>query len=108
MATDYSANPTNVKNFTQSSEVNLSQSIKDYAEFLPAVNRSESLNRFFGSTVNQLLSSGSTQSIDAYWGRLAGRNYNPNNEQFNPETDATRLNYQFQPGTVSQIGRAHV
>jgi hypothetical protein len=104
MATDYSANPTNVKNFTQSSEVNLSQSIKDYAEFLPAVNRSESLNRFFGATVNQLLSSGSTQSIDAYWGRLAGRNYNPNNEQFNPETDATRLNYQFQPGTVSRLG----
>lgn len=104
MATDFSAKPTNVKNFTQSSEVNLPQNIKDYSEFLPVVNRSESLQRFFGSTVNQLLSSGSTQSIDAYWGRLAGRNYNPNSELFNPETDATRLNYQFQPGTVSRIG----
>lgn len=103
MAKDYSADPTDVKNFTQSSEVNLTQDIQDYSEFLPAVNRTESLERFFGSTVNQLLSSGSTQSIDAYWGRLAGRNYNPANEQFNLETDATRLNYQFQPGTVSRI-----
>lgn len=103
MATDYSANPRDVKNFTQSAEVNYDQSIDDYSEFLPAINRTESLKRFFGSTVNQLLSSGSTQSIDAYWGRLAGRNYNPDNELFNPENNAIRLNYQFQPGTVSKL-----
>lgn len=102
MANKFSANPANVKNFTQNAEINLDQSIQDYSEFLPVVNRTESLQRFFGSTVNQLLSSGSTQSIDAYWGRLAGRNYNPDNELFNVETDATRLNYQFQPGTVSK------
>lgn len=103
MATKYSANPVDVKNFTQGAEVNYDQSIQDYSEFLPAINRSESLQRFFGSTVNQLLSSGSTQSIDAYWGRLAGRNYNPDNELFQLETDALRLNYQFQPGTVSRV-----
>ena len=104
MAKDYSANPTDVKNFTSSAETNLPQSIQDYSEFLPAINRTESIQRFFGSTVNQLLSSGSTQSIDVYWGRLSGRNYNPGVELFNEETDATRLNYQFQPGVVSKVG----
>lgn len=103
MAKDYSANPTDVKNFTSSAETTLPQSIQDYSEFLPAINRTESIQRFFGSTVNQLLSSGSTQSIDAYWGRLSGRNYNPGVELFNAETDATRLNYQFQPGVVSKV-----
>jgi len=103
MAKDFSANPKDVNNFTTTSEVNLDQHIQDYSEFLPAVNRNESLERFFGATVNQLLSSGSTQSIDAYWGRLAGRNYNPNNEQFQPEPSATRQNYQFQPGVVSRL-----
>jgi hypothetical protein len=104
MAKDYGADPTDVKNFTTSSEVNLDQNIQDYSEFLPIINRTESLQRFFGATVNQLLSSGSTQSVDAYWGRLAGRNYNPDNELFRPESTANRLNYQFQPGVVSKIG----
>jgi hypothetical protein len=103
MAIDYSARPTDAKNFTTSSEVNLTQDFQDYSEFLPAINRTESLQNFFGATVNQLLSSGSTQSIDAYWGRLAGRNYNPENELFQPESTATRLNYQFQPGVVSRL-----
>ena len=104
MAKDYSAKATDVKNFTQSSEVNLPQNFQDYSEFLPNINRSESLQRFFGATVNQLLSSGSTQSIDAYWGRLAGRNYNPNSELFQPETEALRQNYQFQPGIANKNG----
>jgi hypothetical protein len=102
MANKYTANPTDVKNFTTSTEVNLTQDFQDYSEFLPSINRTESIQRFFGSTVNQLLSSGSTQSIDTYWGRLAGKNYNPNNELFNPENDAKRLNYQFQPGVSSR------
>ena len=103
MTTDYNAKPKNVKNFTTSSEVNLDQSFQDYSEFLPAINRTESLQRFFGATVNQLLSSGSTQSIDAYWGRLQGRNYNPENELFQPESSANRINYQFQPGVVRRV-----
>jgi hypothetical protein len=103
MAIDYRARPTDAKNFTTSSEVNLTQDFQDYSEFLPAINRTESLQNFFGATVNQLLSSGSTQSIDAYWGRLSGRNYNPENELFQPENSATRLNYQFQPGVVSRL-----
>lgn len=100
MANKYSANPKDAKNFTQSSEIKLKQDIQDYSEFLPAVNRTESIQRFFGATVNQLLSSGSTQSVDAYWGRITGRNYNPERETFNPEHTDTRANYQFQPGTI--------
>jgi hypothetical protein len=103
MVIDYTARPTDAKNFTTSSEIKLTQDFQDYSEFLPAINRTESLQNFFGATVNQLLSSGSTQSIDAYWGRLAGRNYNPENELFQPENTATRLNYQFQPGVVSRL-----
>jgi len=104
MANKYIANPTTVVNSTQTAETTNSQEIQDYSVFLPNVNRSESLTRFFGATVNQLLSSGSTQSIDAYWGRLSGKNYNPESELFNPEMDATRLNYQFQPGITSKVG----
>jgi len=103
MSTNYSAKPTDVKNFTTSAEVNLPQDFQDYSEFLPHINRTESLQRFFGATVNQLLSSGSTQTIDAFWGRLSGRDYNPDRDIFNPETSADRLNYQFQPGTVSKL-----
>lgn len=100
MAKDFSAKPNAAKNYTQSTESDLFQGYRDYSEFLPVVNRSESLQRFFGSTVNQLLSSGSTQSIDSYWGRLSGRSYNSDQESFQPETDALRLNYQFTPGVV--------
>ncbi len=100
MANRYRADPKPVKNNTQTAEVSLTQDFQDYSEFLPNINRTESIQRFFGSTVNQLLSSGSTQSIDTFWGRLAGRNYNPENILFEPEDDATRLNYQFQPGIV--------
>lgn len=100
MVNRYRADPQPVRNNTQTAEVNLPQDFQDYSEFLPNVNRTESIQRFFGSTVNQLLSSGSTQSIDTYWGRLTGRNYNPDNILFEPEDDATRLNYQFQPGIV--------
>jgi hypothetical protein len=107
MANRYRADPKPVKNNTQTAEVNLTQDFQDYSEFLPNINRTESIQRFFGSTVNQLLSSGSTQSIDTYWGRLAGRNYNPDNILFEPEDDATRLNYQFQPGIVRKDQGEH-
>lgn len=100
MAEDFSANPRQAGNFTQSTETDLFQGYRDHSEFLPVVNRTESIQRFFGSTVNQLLSSGSTQTVDAYWGRLTGRSYNQGQELFQPESDATRLNYQFVPGTV--------
>jgi hypothetical protein len=100
MTEDFSANPKKIGNFTQSTETDLFQGFRDHSEFLPVVNRTESIQRFFGSTVNQLLSSGSTQTIDSYWGRLNGRSYNHDQESFQPEADATRLNYQFVPGTV--------
>lgn len=99
---DFVANPRDVNNFTESTETQLPQEIRDYSEFLPSVNRSESLTRFFGSTVNQLLSSGSTQTVDAYWGRIKGKNYNAGQELFIEEADADRLNYQFQPGVVTR------
>lgn len=104
MAHKYTADPTNVKNFTQSTEIDLDQSIQDYSDFLPEVNRTESIERFFGSTVNQLLSSGSTQTVNAFWGRVSGRSYNAEQDLFMEEADATRINYQFQPGTVSRSG----
>lgn len=102
MAKDYTAQARKAKNFTQSTETTISQTIADQSEFLPVINRTESIKRFFGSTVNQLLSTGSTQSIDAYWGRIRGRTYNAEQELFNPETDADRINYQFQPGVTSR------
>lgn len=100
MAEDFSASPKAAKNFTQSTETDLFQGYRDHSEFLPIVNRTESMQRFFGSTVNQLLSSGSTESVDAYWGRLTGRSYNQGQELFQTETDSTRLNYQFTPGVI--------
>ena len=102
MAEDFSADPRQIGNFTQSTETDLFQGYRDHSEFLPVVNRTESIQRFFGSTVNQLLSSGSTASVDAYWGRLGGRSYNQTQELFQPESDATRLNYQFVPGVVNR------
>jgi hypothetical protein len=96
--TDYNAKPIIVSNATQSN--NVAPDTLRHANFLPAINRSESLERFFASTVDQLLSSGSTQSINAYWGRLTTKSRNTNQEMFMPEISADRINYQFAPGTT--------
>ena len=98
----YKADPIKINRFTNPYETDLDQSISDYTRFLPSIHRTESNQRFFGSTVNQLLSSGSTETISALWGRLQRKNYDFENEIFQSEADADRLNYQFVPGVVSR------
>ena len=104
----YKANPTLVENITQSSESNIPIEIRDYSEFLPGINQTESLKRFFGSTLNQLLSSGSTQNINTYWGKLLNRDYNINQENYNTENDPIRKAYEFVPGVVDTSNNSPV
>ena len=85
---------------TQIGEAGIKSEIRDYSDFIPVVNRSESLKRFFSSTINHLLSSGTTQSVHAYWGN---QNFKTSDHDiFHHETDALRDNFQFAPGIVSR------
>ena len=89
-------NPT----FTQAGEARIKSEIRDHSQFLPAVHRTESLTRFFKGAVDHALSSGTTESLDAYWGRRlfnSGRQ-----ESWHSDSDSVRNAFQLAPASVSR------
>ena len=95
----YTANPKALKNHTQSTENSISTETRSSANFLPGIFQTETNKRFFKATLDQLLSSSSTESLDTYWGKVGGAKYRSNVDLFNAEHSATRTNYQLAPGT---------
>lgn len=95
----YSANPKALKNHTQSTENSISTETRSSANFLPGIFQTETNKRFFKATLDQLLSSSSTESLDTYWGKVGGAKYRSNVDLFNAEHSAIRTNYQLAPGT---------
>ena len=98
----YPANPSPAPKITSSTEAKVPVEVRDYVDFLPEINKTEPVRRFFQSTVNQLLSSGTTETINSYWGKYHTRNYNSDQENYNVETDKDRESYQFAPGIVDK------
>ena len=98
--TKYPADPKPVTSFSQTTETDLFIGKRDYSEFLPEVIRTEANTRFFDSTVNQLLSSGSTESLNTYWGQQVTRHQSE--AHYNVENNARRRQYQFSPGTITR------
>jgi hypothetical protein len=88
----------NIKNYTQSNENSIFQGKRNVTDFLPFILQTTTNKKFFESTLDQLLSSGSTIYFDTYWGKISGSNYNYNQDLFNPEYNNIRQNYQFAPG----------
>lgn len=94
----YRANPVNLPNNTQSNEDQIFVGKRPSVELLPAILRTDTNRRFLDSTLDQLLSSGSTETLDTYWGRVTGKNYTLGRDLFASEHSTQRLNYQLAPG----------
>lgn len=67
---------------------------------LPAINRTATLERFFGSTVDQLFQPGSTSAISGYIGRVPSYN-DPLVDFYKSEPTAARQKYQLEATMIS-------
>lgn len=88
----------NNKIFTQSGESTIPQETRSSSDFLPYVINTKTNKKFLESTFDQLVSSGTTEQIDYYWGRVSGSTFVYNNDVYNHEQNSLRHNYQFSPG----------
>ena len=102
----YPAHPKKLQNFTQSGEDEIFVGKRNVTDFLPGILQTDTNRRFLSTTLDQLLSSGSTETLDTYWGRVKGKDYKPGKDLFNPETSAQRLNNQLAPGISHKNGGA--
>lgn len=91
-------NKDNFDNFTQSGESNIPQEIRNSSDFLPYIINTKTNKKFLETTFDQLISSGTTENIDYYWGRVSGSSFVYGSDIYNHETTAIKQNYQFSPG----------
>jgi len=94
----YKANPQKLPNNTQGNEQQIYVGKRPSVEMLPAIFKTDTNRRFLDSTLDQLLSSGSTETLDTYWGRVSSKNYIFGRDLFADEHSAQRRNYQLAPG----------
>ena len=100
----YPAQPKKLENFTQSGEDQVFVGKRNVTDFLPSILQTDTNKRFLSSTLDQLLSSGSTETLDTYWGRIKGKDFRPGRDLFVPETNAQRINNQLAPGISLKDG----
>lgn len=87
--------------FTKSGESKISQGSKNVTEFLPEIFKTSTNKKFLQSTLEHLMSSGNTETLNTYWGKISGSNYEYKNDFYNLENTTLRQNYQFAPGFSS-------
>ena len=68
-------------------------------EFLPEVFQTTTNKQFLGATLDQLVQEPNYKKVQGYIGRRVGPGVNPLDE-YVKEEDATRTNYQLEPGVV--------
>ena len=95
---NYEADPKKLENFTQAEEDKIFVGRRDLVKQLPGILQTDTNKRFLRTTLDQLFSSGSTETLDTYWGRITGKDYINDQDLFAPETRSGRLNYQLAPG----------
>ena len=95
---NYEADPKKLENFTQAEEDKIFVGRRDLVKQLPSILQTDTNKRFLRTTLDQLFSSGSTETLDTYWGRITGKDYINDQDLFAPETKADRLNYQLAQG----------
>lgn len=88
----------NNENFTQSGESKILQGSRNVTDFLPEVFKTTTNKKFLQSTLEHLMSSGNTETLDTYWGKISGSNYEYGKDFYNKENSSLRQNYQFSPG----------
>src|SRR6056300_1108787 len=101
---NYEADPKKLENFTQAEEDKIFVGRRDLVKQLPSILQTDTNKRFLRTTLDQLFSSGSTETLDTYWGRITGKDYINDQDLFAPETKADRLNYQLAQGLSVKNG----
>jgi len=74
---------------------------RESSEFLPKYFRTPVNNKFLHSTVDQLISQGTLEKLNAYYGRKITDAYKAS-DLYVPEVTADRENYKFEPSIVQQ------
>ena len=69
---------------------------------LPATFQTETLSKFFESTVDQLLSGRNSEKLDGFVGRRVGGCYDVNNDFYIGEKTKDRANYQLEPAALTK------
>ena len=87
---NYEADPKKLENFTQAEEDKIFVGRRDLVKQLPGILQTDTNKRFLRTTLDQLFSSGSTETLDTYWGRITGKDYINDQDLFAPETKADR------------------
>ena len=76
---------------------------------LPQILQTNTLDKFFQSTVDQWFSDDNTSKITGYIGRKNPKSFKPDQDYFLPESDYTRQNYQLEPAlTTKDIDTAEI
>lgn len=92
-----------IKNFTKNGESQIYQGSRNVSEFLPEIFKTSTNKKFIQSTLDNLLSSGSTESLEHYWGIKKGKDFDYKKDSYINDIDETRKQYQFAPGFSSDI-----
>ena len=72
-------------------------------ELLPKFFRTDSNRKFLSSTIDQLITPGVIEKINAFVGRRTAKTYgSTNNENYLPDVSSDRENYQFEPALVGK------
>jgi len=74
---------------------------RESSEFLPKYFRTPVNQKFLHSTLDQLISQGTLEKLNAYYGRKVTDAYNPS-DLYVPEVSADRENYKFEPSVVQK------
>ena len=74
---------------------------RESSEFLPKYFRTPVNQKFLHSTLDQLISQGTLEKLNAYYGREVTDAYRPT-DLYVPEVDADRQNYKFEPSVVQK------
>ena len=74
---------------------------RNITEFLPKYFRTPANSKFFNSTLTQLVSPGTLEKLNAFYGRKDTASYQ-STDLYVPEVSADRANYKFEPSVVQK------
>jgi hypothetical protein len=80
---------------------------RNFLKQLPVINQTQTLQKFFDATINQVFQPGQLQNVNAYIGRKPSY-YNPATDFYKPEYNAERAFYQLEAAMVSDDSNGNV
>jgi len=92
----------------QSGTTKILQGSRNVTDFLPNIFKTPTNRKFLNSTLENLFSSGTTENINSYWGKVSGSTFDYENDVFNSDTTSIRQNYQFATGFKTSVDSQEV